>query len=226
MIRVLLEADQVQVPTWVVDLDSFRRWSDDDAFPERGLVSFLQGDVWIDMSKEQLFSHNQVKMAIAFVLMGLIRAGWQGRYFGDGVFLSHIEADISNQPDGVLVSAASLEEARVRVVEGRAEGHVELEGSPDLVLEVVSRSSVEKDTVVLRRAYAEAGVREYWLIDARGESVGFEVLRLAQRGYTASRQQAGWIWSEVLGRWFRLTHRTGADGFPEYTLEQQTDNTA
>jgi Uma2 family endonuclease len=33
-----------------------------------------------------------------------------------------------------------------------------------MVQEVVSDSSEEMDTVILRQAYAEAGIREYWLV--------------------------------------------------------------
>jgi Uma2 family endonuclease len=88
-----------------------------------------------------------------------------------------------------------------------------------MVLEVVSRSSVEKDTVILRQAYAEAGIHEYWLVDARQEIVRFEVLRLGRRGYTTTRRKEGWTWSEVFQHWFRLTQEIGTDGFPEYTLE-------
>jgi hypothetical protein len=44
MIRVTLASDQVRLPTWVVDLESFRRWTD-DAFPETGPVSYLKGGV-------------------------------------------------------------------------------------------------------------------------------------------------------------------------------------
>ena len=35
-------------------------------------------------------------------------------------------------------------------------GYLELEGVPDMVLEVVSRSSVRKDTVLMRQAYWRA----------------------------------------------------------------------
>jgi Uma2 family endonuclease len=225
MIRVTLETDQVRLPAWVGDLESFRRWSDDEAFPETGQISFLKGDVWIDMSKEQLFSHNQVKMAIAFVLMGLVITGRKGRYFGDGAYLSNLTADVSNQPDGCFVSTTNLQQGHVRVLEGIGRGHVELEGSPDMVLEVVSDSSVEKDTLLLRQAYAEAGIREYWLVDARQEPLVFEVLRLGRRGYLASRKRSGWLYSSVFARWFRLTQRPGPDSFPEYTLEVQAEKT-
>ena len=43
-------------------------------------------------------------------------------------------------------------------------------------MEIVSDSSVVKDTRQLRQAYARAGVHEYWLVDARGEDLLFEIL--------------------------------------------------
>jgi Uma2 family endonuclease len=221
MIRVALYDELLQIPSWVVDLESFRRWSDDDAFPETGHVSFLKGDVWVDMSKEQLFDHNQVKTEFARALAGLVREARLGRYFGDGAFVSNVAADVFNQPDGMFVATGSFQQGRVRVVEGRARGHVELEGAPDMVLEVVSDSSVDKDTVVLRRAYAEAGVREYWLVDARQEALRFDLLRLTERGYVAARRRAGWSRSEVFDRWFRLSREKGEDGFPTYALDVQ-----
>lgn len=218
MIRFQCDDVDVWVPTRVVDLESFRRWSDDDDFPEKGRISFIKGEVWVDMSKEQLFTHNDVKTEYAHVLRGLAKSARSGRYFSDGAFVSNESADVSNQPDGVYVSFDSLREGRVRVVEGRGEGHVELEGSPDLVLEVVSPSSVGKDTQVLRETYAAAGIREYWLVDARKEPMRFDVLRLSRGHYAAVRKQAGWVRSEVFGRWFRLTLETREDGFPEFTL--------
>lgn len=219
MVRVYLDATEVYVPDWVIDLESFRRWSDDDSFPEVGHISFLRGEVRVDMSKEQLFTHNDVKSEFALVLRGLAKARRLGRYFGDGAYVSSVEADVSNQPDGCFVSSASLADGRVRIVEGATQGHVELEGSLDMVLEVVSTSSVQKDTVTLRRAYADAGVREYWLVDARAEPIRFDLLRWTERGYVATRRQGGRVWSEVFQHSFRLIQSTGEDGYPEFTLE-------
>jgi Uma2 family endonuclease len=107
----------------------------------------------------------------------------------------------------------------VRLIEGRDEGFVELEGSPDMVLEVISRSSVRKDTEVLRKSYWEAGVREYWLADARPEPLQFDVLRHTPKGYRAAAKKEGWVKSTVFGKSFRLTRRLNALGHPEYTLE-------
>jgi Uma2 family endonuclease len=224
--RVLLEGEAVRVPEWVNDLESFRRWTDDDAFPESGQISFLEGEVWIDMSKEQLFSHNQVKTEVTRVLASLVKEARLGRYFSDGAYLSNVAADVSNQPDSIFATTESFAQRRVIIVEGRMEGHVELEGSPDWVLEIVSRSSVEKDTEVLRRAYAGALVREYWLVDARGESLKFDVLRLNRGSYTAVRKRASWVRSDVFDRFFRLARQDGPDGYPEFTLEVTADRPA
>jgi Uma2 family endonuclease len=79
-----------------------------------------------------------------------------------------------------------------------------------MVLEVLSRSSVRKDRVILRQAYWEAEVREYWLVDARDAPVQFDVLRHTAKGYTASRKADGWIKSAVFGKSFRLTQERTA----------------
>lgn len=223
MFHFTLYDEHLQIPNWVLDLESFRRWTDDDAFPETGQVSFLKGDMWLEMSKEQLFEHNQAKSEINSGLHVFVKAKRLGRFYMDGAFLSNEDADISNQPDGIFVSTSASQQKLVRVVEGRTRGHVELEGTPDMVLEVVSDSSVEKDTVILRQAYAEAGIREYWLVDVRQSPPKFDILRLTPRGYVASRKRAGWSRSEVFDRWFRLTQQAGSDGFPQYTLEMSSE---
>src|SRR5262245_28279159 len=95
LMRVFYEADAVLVPGWVTDLESFRRWTDDDDFPDKARIAFLNGEVWIDMSKEQLFSHNAVKTEFTLVLAGLVKAGRLGHYFSDGAYVSNEEADVS-----------------------------------------------------------------------------------------------------------------------------------
>lgn len=41
----------------------------------------------------------------------------------------------------------------------------------DLVVEVVSPDDPERDLVVKRREYAEAGINEYWIVDPRSETI-------------------------------------------------------
>jgi Uma2 family endonuclease len=133
--------------------------------------------------------------------------------------LSHPGADLSTEPDGTFVSWAALETGRIRLVEAEGNGDfVELEGTPDMVLEVVSSSSVRKDTVELRDRYWRAGIAEYWLVDARSSSVRFEILRHEREGYAAVEAQDGWLASTVFGHMFQLGQQSDRLGHPLFTL--------
>ena len=215
---VVVIADQVRIPSWVSDLESFRRWAQSDDYPERGWVSFLNGEIWVDTHMEQLFTHNQVKTQFTIVLGGLVRREESGYYFSDGALLSNETANLSTEPDGTFCSFDAIEGRRVRLVEGIEEGHVEMEGVPDMVLEVVSRYSVRKDTKILRNLYWQTGIPEYWLVDARQTPVRFDILRWMERGYSALRRKQGWLKSKVFGRAFLLETKRDRLGNPQFSL--------
>jgi Uma2 family endonuclease len=218
LVTVCADYGTVDVPGWVVDLPSFRRWYHSDDFPEEGRISFLNGEVIVDMSREQLFSHNQIKAEYTIVVGGLARMERRGRYFPDGARLTNVEANLSRVPDGLYVLNDSFATNRIRLVEGAEDGYTELEGTPDMALEVVSDSSVEKDTETLFELYWKAGIAEYWLVDARGDRLVFEIYHHTPKGYVATRKQNGWIKSQVFGKSFRLTRGQDAQGHPEFTL--------
>ncbi len=209
---------QVVVPNCVTSIDAFRRWVDADDFPENGRIWWLKGEVWVDMSKEQIFNHVLVKTKFTMALGNLVETEQSGLFLTDGLLLSNFAADISGNPDSTFISNATLQSDRVRLIEGAEGGFVELQGSPDMVLEVLSASSVKKDTVVLKQAYWDADIGEYWLVDARGEPLQFDIFRHTARGYVCQRKQDGWIKSPVFGKSFKLTQRMGPAGHPDYTL--------
>jgi Uma2 family endonuclease len=219
MVTVTWEGEQVSVPDGVVDLESFRRWAHSDDFPERGRIWWLCGEVWVDMSREQIFTHVAVKTEVTVVLGGLAKANRLGLFFTDGLMLSNFGGDFAGNPDGTFLLNETLQSDRIRWLEGAGGGYVELQGTPDMVLEVISRSSVHKDTVLLRKGYWLAGITEYWLVDARREPLAFDILRYTSRGYVTTRKQDGWMKSQVFGKSFRLTQSTNTLGHPEYSLE-------
>jgi Uma2 family endonuclease len=217
MSTVVIE-ETVRVPAHVSDLASFRRWALSDDFPESGRISYLNGEVWVDMSREQIFSHNQIKTEYAFVLQGLAKTECPGRFLSDGVLLTNSRANLSTQPDGTFVSRKSLRQGKLRWIRGAEEGYVELKGTPDMVLEVVGPSSVQKDTILLPDLYWQAGILEYWLVDVRTEPIRFDILRRTATGYQAVRKQGGWLKSAVFGKSFKLKVDRDELGDPEYTL--------
>ena len=107
----------------------------------------------------------------------------------------------------------------MKLFEGAQEGYTEILGTPDMVLEVVSASSVTKDTVSLREAYFEAGISEYWLVDARGDRLEFQILKRGEIEYTDTRKVGGWIKSAVFGKSFKLTRGVNRSGNPTFKLD-------
>lgn len=156
-VPIMIDGD-VLIPGWVVDQESFRRWAHSEEFPQTGRYSFIDGMLWVDRSMEQLFSHNQVKGEYSTILKMLTKASKLGYFFFDKTLLSHAGAGLSTEPDGLFFAFDALRVGRIRLIEGTTEGYVELEGTPDMTLEVVSKSSVKKDTEVLKEKYAKAGV--------------------------------------------------------------------
>ncbi len=103
--------------------------------------------------------------------------------------------------------------------EERPSDAIEILGPPDLVVEIVSDSSVTKDTVDLYRLYFDAGVREFWLIDARDEEISFRLLtRGSSEWQDVPADSDGFRTSDVLGQRYRLTRTAGRRGEWRYDL--------
>lgn len=223
-IAELLPQETIRVPTSVNSLAGFRRWAKSPQFPERGRFSFIGGELFIDMSPEELETHNQVKAESSSTLYRLITRLDLGNFYPDGTLVTNPAADLSTEPDGTFVSWESLESGRVRLVprKGVAGQYLEIEGSPDMTLEVVSTSSVPKDTVLLKKTYFRARVREYWLIDARSDELSFQILVRGKSGFVAAPSRGGWQRSDVFGCSFRLERRRGRMGLWRYALKVRT----
>lgn len=109
-----------------------------------------------------------------------------------GVVVSWIDTRLSDadafQPDLVFVS-----HERLGIL-----GEQEIEGAPDLVVEVLSPSTGYYDLTQKREAYERAGVREYWIVDPERQTV--EVLTLDEGAYrtAAKAERAGRIGSVLL----------------------------
>jgi Uma2 family endonuclease len=91
------------------------------------------------------------------------------------VFISPVDVVLDQentvQPDLIFVASAN-----VGIVQRRA-----LFGVPDLLVEMVSPSSVRRDRYDKRELYARFGVKEYWIGDPANRA--FEILTLAAGRY-------------------------------------------
>jgi Uma2 family endonuclease len=217
--------DGLRIPASVHSIARFREWAHSAAFPERGRIDYLGGDVEVDLSPEDLFTHGAVKTAVAGVLFQLVVETELGNLYIDRTRVTSAEAGLSVEPDIVVVLWESVELGRARHVPAAGKGparFIEIEGAPDLVVEVVSDSSVVKDTRRLPERYARAGVREYWRIDARGDALVFEIQIQGESGFTCQvTDEEGWQPSGVLGCSFRLTRFPGRHSSWRYQLEHR-----
>jgi Uma2 family endonuclease len=210
----------IAIPDAITDLDAFLRWRHSEGVPEKLKAHYLRGRVWVDLHMEELYSHNQVKAALGMTLAGIIAAEDLGLYIPDGMLLRNDAADLATEPDVMFVSHESLASGAVRTAAGKKRGAQAtiLVGTPDVVVEVVSPSSEDDDAEWLMSAYHDAGIPEYWLIDARGAQVRFDIYTRGPKGYRAARKSAGWVKSKVFARSFRMTRDEGKHGIPIYKL--------
>jgi len=112
----------------------------------------------------------------------------------------------SREPDILFVAQENL----YRI------GQSKLEGSADLVIEVISPESAHRDTVDKRREYEAEGIREYWIIDHRKgkESAFFYVLADNGRYAQVIPDQDGIYRSTVLANFWINTHWLWANPQP------------
>jgi Uma2 family endonuclease len=217
--------DQIEVPLTVGSLADFRRWALSDEFPEAGRIDFIGGRIEVEMAPEDFFCHGGVKTEIARVVSHRVKRLRLGHLQIDRTRISCSEANLSVEPDLVFISYETFASGRARLVPktGRHVGHyVEVEGPPDLVVEIVSDSSMTKDTRRLPSAYFQAGVREFWLADARGETPIFIIHRPGAEGFEPVVADAdGFQPSAVLGCRYRLDSARDANGHWEFDLREE-----
>jgi Uma2 family endonuclease len=209
---------RIVIPEWVDDLDSFSAWRLSGAAPEQGEIAFLDTGIWVDLSMEEFLTHNQVKAAYDFAIMSVVQPAALGRYVPDRMLLRNAQANLSTEPDGLFFTWEVVQSGRLRLVEKPGQGMMELEGTPNLALEIVSKTSVEKDTVILRELYWKAAIAEYWLVDAREGKRSFQILRYTPEGYVDTQAADGWISSKVLGHQFQLQEKMDPLGHPQFVV--------
>jgi Uma2 family endonuclease len=213
--------ETISIPGWIDDLESYRRWAHSDDYPRTGWVSFLDGEIWVDLSMEEFLTHNQVKFAFGLAIGNVLMSQPSGRFCGDRMLLTHEGANLSTEPDGLFFRWETLQSGRLRLVPGKEAGYMELAGTPDMIMEIVSKTSERKDQVVLRELYWKANIPEYWLVDARSDPAQFNILRHTPQGYVPTEPTDGWLPSQVLERKFRLVRQTDPLGHPQFVVEAQ-----
>ncbi|MBI2900246.1 MAG: Uma2 family endonuclease [Planctomycetes bacterium] len=222
-VKILIQPEGVRIPAGFRDLDAFRAWARSDDFPERGRIDWIGGEVEVDMSPEDLTTHGTLKLAIARRVCDIVEEENLGVVLTDSFRLSSDVADLSSEPDVLVLLKESVDAGRVHLIPkaGAPAGRfVEVEGAADLVVECVSDSSANKDRIELVSRYHAAGVREYWVVDGRREEIDFTLYRMApERHEIAPSDPQGFRSSAVLDRGVRIRRIPIGSGLVRYDLE-------
>ena len=129
----------------------------------------IDGEIVL-MSPRPATNHNQTAFNIAALFKTFLK-GKTCRVFPDGMDLYLTEKDRFVPEVRVICDRSKIK-------------HDGIHGAPDLVVEVLSPSSIKRDRVYKKRIYEQCGVREYWIVNPMDKTV--EVYLLADDAFQLS----------------------------------------
>ncbi len=132
--------------------------------PEDKRYELLDGELIMTPAPAEI--HQRIATLLGWKLAQFVSENGAGR-----VYVAPFDVVLSNtdvvQPDLLFIS-----NARVHIVTA-----ANVQGAPDLVVEILSPSTAERDRTLKRRLYARHGVREYWIVDTEARKVVVSLLR-------------------------------------------------
>jgi Uma2 family endonuclease len=135
------------------------------ALPEGEPVELIRGE--LVMSPAPNFNHQVVSLVLCDVFFRAAKRG-RGKAAAAPVDVV-LSADSIVQPDIIYVAQSRRKIVRKRV-----------EGSPDIVVEILSESNAQRDRLHKVTLYAQHGVAEVWIVDPVAKT--FEFLLLGADG--------------------------------------------
>ena len=132
--------------------------------PDDERYELLDGE--LVMSPSPRLPHQEICMELGALLHLFVKTRGLGRVYSAPCDVVLSETDVV-QPDLLFVAN---ERAHI-LFDGD-----NVQGAPDLVVEILSPSTAERDRTVKRALYAQYGVQEYWLVDPDTKTVTVLVL--------------------------------------------------
>jgi Uma2 family endonuclease len=136
--------------------------------PEDKRYEIIEGE--LIMVPSPGFSHQSASGNLGFLLRQFIREKRLGIVLNAPMDVVLSQENIV-QPDIIFIF-----KKRMDIITEK-----NIQGAPDLVIEILSPNTKKKDSILKRKLYAKFGVREFWLVDPQEEEV--EVLILKKRGF-------------------------------------------
>lgn len=142
-------------------------WRDAQQMPDDGYRrEAIEGDLYVTAAPSS--RHQAISVELTVALHRILVEEGHGRLFHAPVGVEFPSTGEGVQPDLVFVSGA-----RQGIVAADW-----IRGAPDLVVEILSPSTEERDRAVKLKLYRRQGVPEYWIVDPDAEVV--EVWRFGE----------------------------------------------
>lgn len=139
--------------------------------PEDKRYELLDGDLVVVPAPKEV--HQRASRNLTIVLTKALEGTEAGEVYVAPFDVVLSETDVV-QPDLLYIS-----NERAHII---TEDNVQ--GAPDLVIEILSPATAERDLTFKRSLYAKHGVKEYWLVDTDARTV--TVLSLEEHRYRES----------------------------------------
>ena len=150
-----------------MSLTEFLSLPEDDSSPVKYELEF--GEL-VEVTRPT-WEHNELIFALGALLQQYVRSHRLGRVSGDVLVVLDEAKDLAYAPDIVFVATENLN----RIKEGK------VYGPPDLVVEVLSPTTMQRDVGKKKRIYHAYGVQWYWVVDMERKVI--EEYRWTPEGY-------------------------------------------
>jgi Uma2 family endonuclease len=139
--------------------------------PEDKRYEILAGDLYLVPAPD--IRHQRVSIQLSTALHQ------RAKERGLGTVLEAPCDVVLSQQDIVQPDLLFIREQRSGIM-----GEQNIQGAPDIVIEILSKATRDRDMQVKRKMYSSFGIQEYWIVDPEADTV--EVLIWSELGYVST----------------------------------------
>lgn len=167
--RKVRESVTATYATQTVRLPAEGMWTYEDyaLLPDDGKrYEVIRGELYVSAAPRPL--HQRVITRLSYFLEGFLGNSDIGT-----AYVAPIDVILPEKlGDPVQPDIVAIRRENLRIID-----ELNIQGAPDLVVEVLSPSNPAHDRKLKYDLYADAGVQEYWIIDPHSRTVEIHVLR-------------------------------------------------
>lgn len=132
--------------------------------PEGERYELIEGELL--MTPSPVTKHQRISRELEFEILKSVRENDLGEVFY-APYDVYLDEENVVQPDILFIS-----KERIGII-----GEKNIQGAPDLVIEILSENTAYRDFVQKKKLYARFGVKEYWIVIPGEESAEVYILK-------------------------------------------------